>query len=131
MFYCNVLYYVTRSLRSGSTVAGLTATMEGRLRTDRFKNWVLGIRKKYRKPSPNLSVFASKRSLLIRHLPNNITLREVFLQDYIFGRVRDLLITPVEQRPNSSRFPRIEFFRKENCEQFEKILIIFSSLLVA
>jgi hypothetical protein len=81
---------------------------------------VKGIRQKYKKPSPNLSVLASKRSLLIRHLPNNITLREVYLQDYVFGRVRDMVITPVEQRPNSSRFLRIEFFQKKNCEQFVK-----------
>lgn len=95
-------------------------TMEGRLRTDHFKNWVSGNQQRYRKPSPNLSVLASKRCVLIRHLPNNITLREVFLQGYIFGRVKDMLITPVEERPNSSRFLRVEFFRKNNCEQFVK-----------
>jgi hypothetical protein len=52
----------------------------GRLRPDRFQTWVLSNRQKYRKPSPNLSVLASKRCLLIRHLPNNVTLREVYLQ---------------------------------------------------
>jgi hypothetical protein len=31
-----------------------------------------------------------------------------------------LLITPVEERPNSSRFLRIEFFRKDNCDKFVK-----------
>ena len=108
------------NIKKNRNVPPKDLTMEGRLRTDHFKNWVSGNRQRYRKPSPNLSVLASKRCVLIRHLPNNITLREVFLQGYIFGRVKDMLITPVEERPNSSRFLRVEFFRKNNCEQFVK-----------
>ena len=114
-FKCN-----NGNIQKNSDVPPKDLTMEGRLRTDHFKNWVSGNQQRYRKPSPNLSVFASKRCVLIRHLPNNIILREVFLQGYIFGRVKDMLITPVEERPNSSRFLRVEFFRKNNCEQFVK-----------
>ena len=93
----------------------------GRLRSDRFQTWVSSIRHKFKKPSPNLSVLASRRCLLIRHLPNNVSLREVYLQAYFFGTVRDIVITPVEERQNSSRFVRIEFFRKEYSDKFMRV----------
>ncbi len=91
------------------------------MRSNRFQSWVSTVRQKYRKPSPDLSVLASRRCVLIFSLPNNRSLEEVYLQAYVFGPVRDIVITPPEERQNSSRFVRVEFFGKQYSDKFMKV----------
>ena len=77
----------------------------------RFQNWVTLVKLKYKKPCKNLSVLASRSCVLFKSLPNNASLKELYFQACVFGTVKDILITPPEDRPNSSRFFRIEYSR--------------------
>ena len=112
-------------------VRSLPLTMKGddRGENQRFQNWVTLVRLKYKKPCKNLSVLASRRSVLFKSLPNNASLKELYFQACVFGTVKDILITPSEDRPNSSRFFRIEYCRKSYAVGLRSILASSFSLL--
>jgi hypothetical protein len=90
------------------------------IKDTRFKVWLTLVRHKFKRPCVNLSNKASKRCVLVRSIPNNTSLKELYFKACVFGPVRDIVIKPPEERRNSSRFVRIEFFRKSSLEKFLK-----------
>ena len=88
-----------------------------------FPSWLEKVRNKYRVTKVR-SIRERKKSLLIKNIPCDVSLRDLYVQFRTFGVVKDVCVT---ERPSANQSDRhkkhqrlaiVEFQRKWSVEQF-------------